>query len=267
MMEVRGSETTAVSEKLPALVKETIDNAAEEETLDKLAQILPYDRSSIGNNSRNNIKEFLANIFTEALSEFNFRRSADSAIVVDTVRDFIEFNSIKRFLEIVSYDPSPDGDLLRKSINKYVSDRMRAYNHSINIEETIENSVSDNRENIPYIISENSPQDEYVDQTIEKGNKRVQARESPEPLDKLLRDNLTARGRPRIRRPMRSAAELGADPKSEEHRYDVKIGGRVPRELRDQFVERAKSRDQSQSAALVEAITDYLAKHGCDEPT
>lgn len=266
MAETRGSETTAAIEKFRALVREEFDKANKQELLDNLAEILPYDYSPRGKLALKDLMDFLEEIFPEKLSEFNFRRSGDEEIVVDAVKSFIEINNIKKFIEIIRSDPSKDGALARQAVGEYISDRMQTRGYLINNEESEKSGANRNDyDTLP--ISNDSSSQNYNEQTTAKGNMRVPARERPEPLDKVLRDNLTARGSPRIRRPMRSAAELGADPKSEEHRYDVKIGGRVPRELRDQFVECAKSRDQSQSAALVEAITDYLAKYGCDEPT
>ncbi|MEP2761476.1 MULTISPECIES: hypothetical protein [Alphaproteobacteria] len=75
---------------------------------------------------------------------------------------------------------------------------------------------------------------------------------------------LTARGTPRVRRRYRTREEVGGDPHKEEHKLDVKMGGRVPRELRDSFVELANKKFPTQSAALTEAIREFLQKYQHD---
>ncbi len=83
-----------------------------------------------------------------------------------------------------------------------------------------------------------------------------------EPVDSEEQGNLTVRGTPRIRRPKRSRDELGGDPNDESNRYDVKLGGRVPRELRDRFNRFIESHDKlTQGEALAEALLDFLEKY------
>jgi hypothetical protein len=72
----------------------------------------------------------------------------------------------------------------------------------------------------------------------------------------------TTRGTPRIRRPKRSREELGDDPNLERNKLDMKLGGRVPRELSDQFKAYVNAHpDMTQSAILTLAIQEFLQKH------
>lgn len=75
---------------------------------------------------------------------------------------------------------------------------------------------------------------------------------------------LTARGTPRVRRKPRTREDIGGDPNKEENKYDVSLGGRVPRELRDRFVELANQKFPTQTAALTVAIEEFLHKYQCD---
>ena len=80
-----------------------------------------------------------------------------------------------------------------------------------------------------------------------------------EELERLLNKDaspLTARGTERIHRRKRTAKEAMSDP-------HVQIGGRVPSHLRDKFVEVVESLpNKTQSAALEEALLDYIEKNG-----
>ena len=69
---------------------------------------------------------------------------------------------------------------------------------------------------------------------------------------------LTARGTPRIRRPKRSREELDGDPHAEANMFEVKLGARIPRELRDEFVAATKKNGMTQTIALTQAIEEYL---------
>lgn len=71
-------------------------------------------------------------------------------------------------------------------------------------------------------------------------------------------ETVTVRGTPRIRRKMRSPSEIGGDPQAECNRYDAKIGGRVSKELRNLFVERANSLGMKQGEALEVALNCFL---------
>ena len=72
---------------------------------------------------------------------------------------------------------------------------------------------------------------------------------------------LTAKGKPRLRRPKRSAKDIG-DPQSEENRYTVKLNGRVPRELAERFSACVKDMDGvTQSSVLTEFMEDFLSKN------
>jgi hypothetical protein len=76
----------------------------------------------------------------------------------------------------------------------------------------------------------------------------------------LPKFGFTKAGTPRLRRSMRSASELGGDPNSEENRYEVKLGGRIDRDLRDHFLEVVKARGVPQGRALELAI-QYFIEH------
>lgn len=98
---------------------------------------------------------------------------------------------------------------------------------------------------------------------------RIYHLKRPEELKQLNGDDetqldLTKRGTPRIRRKYRSREEIGGDPHKEEHKLDVKLGGRVPRDLRDRFVELANREFPTQSAALTEAIAEFVQKYQHD---
>ena len=74
----------------------------------------------------------------------------------------------------------------------------------------------------------------------------------------------TARGTPRVRRPKRTRDEVGGDPNAEANKYEVKLGGRVPRDLRDRFIACVEADENlTQGEALTEALEDYLDKHDC----
>lgn len=70
--------------------------------------------------------------------------------------------------------------------------------------------------------------------------------------------DLTVRGTPRVRRPYRSREELQGESQLEANKLDVKLGARVPRELRDEFVEATKKAGVTQTLALTQAIENYI---------
>lgn len=78
--------------------------------------------------------------------------------------------------------------------------------------------------------------------------------------------DLTARGTPRIRKPMRSREQVGGDPRLEVNRDDVKLGGRIPRELRTEFVAALKDHNLHQGLVLTELIESYLSELKNNEP-
>ena len=95
---------------------------------------------------------------------------------------------------------------------------------------------------------------------------RKDDKDREEKLEKLTDDDeteldLTARGTPRIRHRYRSREEIGGDSRAEQHRANVRIGGRVRRELAERFVACAQTQGKGQGAALTEALEDFLAKY------
>lgn len=78
--------------------------------------------------------------------------------------------------------------------------------------------------------------------------------------------DLTTRGTPRIRAPMRSRDQLGGDPNSEANRLNVKLSGRVPRELRSTFASTVIEQGTNQSAVLTELIKKYLEECKTAQP-
>ena len=83
----------------------------------------------------------------------------------------------------------------------------------------------------------------------------------PKQSEQQTKSDLTARGTPRIRRRKRSREEIGGDPHAEANRVNVKIGGRIPVELRDKFLHYANSCGLSQGKVLTRAIEDFIKKH------
>lgn len=79
--------------------------------------------------------------------------------------------------------------------------------------------------------------------------------DEPPPLQ-----DLTTRGTPRVRKLKRTRQAVGGDPNAESHRFDVKLGGRIPRELRDDFVDALAKSELNQGAVLTEIIESYLDK-------
>jgi len=75
-------------------------------------------------------------------------------------------------------------------------------------------------------------------------------------------EDLTARGtRRKIRKP-RPRGSLGDEnPKAEKHVYDVKLGARVERKLKEKFIACAEGQEKTQGDALTEAIEDFLDKY------
>ncbi|MBL4808242.1 MAG: hypothetical protein JKY31_13305 [Rhodobacteraceae bacterium] len=82
--------------------------------------------------------------------------------------------------------------------------------------------------------------------------------------DEKVTPDLTVRGTPRSRKPKRTRHAVGGDPNAETHRFDVKLGGRIPRDLRDDFVVSLAKHELVQGAVLTEIIEAYLDKLDCD---
>jgi hypothetical protein len=75
---------------------------------------------------------------------------------------------------------------------------------------------------------------------------------------------LTARGTPRKlwQRPRRDPSTYSGDPRSEANRRSKIVNGRVPQELREQFIAAAQKLGVSQSEAMAQAIRLFLKENG-----
>ncbi|MEM6410175.1 MAG: hypothetical protein AAF683_01410 [Pseudomonadota bacterium] len=98
--------------------------------------------------------------------------------------------------------------------------------------------------------------DIYLDKVKFSGNINSYCREFADFFDYQVRK----------RRPKRKREDLGGDPNAEEHRFDVKLGGRISRRLRDRFIRALDNKGITQGRALTEAIEDYLEKLDISEP-